>query len=69
MATGRRVETDSRDKSDAPALQVHEISKPFFLPFQTYTLLSWATINRVVLIEEKNNNNKITKPENKNPSL
>lgn len=67
MATGRRVETDSRDKSDAPALQVHEISEPFFLPFQTYTLLSWATINRVVLIEK--NNNKITKPENKNPSL
>ena len=27
--------------------------KTFFLPLQTYTLLSWAAINRVVLIEEK----------------
>lgn len=31
---------------------VHEIQN-FFLPLQTYTLLSWAAINRVVLIEEK----------------
>ena len=27
--------------------------KTFFLPLQTYTLLSWVAINRVVLIEEK----------------
>lgn len=27
--------------------------KTFFLPLQIYTLLSWAAINRLVLIEEK----------------
>lgn len=47
MATGGGAETD------VPALKVFMRFKTFFLPLQTYTLLSWAAINRVVLIEEK----------------
>lgn len=56
----------SRDRLDVPALKVFMRFKTFFLPLQTYTLLSWAAINRVVLTEKKETK---TKPENKKPSL
>lgn len=61
MATGGGAETDQM-------LQHSRFmrSKTFFLPLQTYTLFSWAAINRFVLIEEKTKNKK-TKPENKTP--
>lgn len=47
-ASGRGVETDQMLQH----LRLMRF-KTFFLPLQTYSLLSWAAINRVVLIEEK----------------